>query len=173
MSGSQFAHYQQRCPLVFCITQAVRGRLLRLLPHGRSEGTVDAGDATACHQRILCRVYHDCHRWVGADAIAAIKCDMTDCRLPLGRTRTDEELTELVQMESVPADMRMDFLNHSTELRHPWAVYLQSFVPRAVQWYSSVLLCFLFDDKLFNLDTQRFIAVSVGVNRPVDGFSRD
>ncbi len=62
-------------------------------------------------------------------------------------------------LDSVPADIRMDFLNHSPELRSPRAQYLQSFVPKALQWYSSVLLCMLFDEKLYNLDTPRFIAV--------------
>jgi len=75
-------------------------------------------------------------------------------------TRTDEQLTQLINAPSVPDDIRMDFLNHSMELRHPRARYLQSFVPERLRWYSAVLLCMLFDDKLYNLDTDRFIAVS-------------
>jgi hypothetical protein len=69
---------------------------------------------------------------------------------------------------SVPQDMRMDFLNHSTELRHPRAQYLQSFVPKRFLWYSSVVLCWIFENKLYNLDTVRFISV----NRRIFLFSR-
>eukprot|EP01034_Spumella_vulgaris_P030127 gene30127-37291_t len=73
-------------------------------------------------------------------------------------TRTDEQLCALVMEPSVPKEIRMDFLNHSTELRHPRAQYLQSFVPKRFHWYSSVVLCWIFEDKLYNLDTVRFIA---------------
>ncbi len=58
----------------------------------------------------------------------------------------------------------MDFLNHSTELKHPRAQYLQSFVPKRFHWYSSVVLCWIFDEKLYNLDTVRFISVAMRIS---------
>lgn len=66
----------------------------------------------------------------------------------------------MVLLDKVPDDIRMDFLNHSTELKHPRAIELQKKVPDSFKFWSSLVLAYLYDDKVFNLDTERFKAVS-------------
>ena len=78
-------------------------------------------------------------------------------------TRTDEELDRLVLCTKVPEEISFDFLNHSQELKHPTAIEWQKKIPEKYRFYSSLVLSFLYDDKLFNLDTERFKRVRVSL----------
>lgn len=69
--------------------------------------------------------------------------------------KTDEELQSIFA-ESGPLLFDSEFFRLSTKLQSPMANRIQKLIPSSYHWLSARLLAFIFDGKLFNLDTEHF-----------------
>ena len=71
-------------------------------------------------------------------------------------TKTDEGLDETFNPEFGHTKFRRDFFRYSSVPNSTIAKKLQKFVPLNLRWIADTILCFIFDGKIVNLDTEHF-----------------
>ena len=71
-------------------------------------------------------------------------------------TKTDEGLDEAFHPEFGHTKFRRDFFRYSSVPTSSIAKKLQKLIPENLRWIGDILLCFIFDGKIVNLDTEHF-----------------